>query len=69
MAKTLHCPACKQVTGVVENPDSGEVDLEKLQSESYCSAHHPDPEHRVVDKPTVRMTVATIPVPMESQKE
>lgn len=24
---------------------------------SFCSQHHPDPEHRIEDKPTVRMTV------------
>ena len=57
MAFTLHCPVCKQVTGHVADDHRGEVPMVDGQPAEYCSVHHPDPDHRIEDKPTVRMTV------------
>lgn len=44
------CKVCLTQTAVCDGPCVQEED-------HYCSQHHPDPEHRVEDKPTVRMTV------------
>jgi hypothetical protein len=54
--KTLHCPKCGEVTAVVS--EDHDFESSPMPEESHCSAHHPNPEFRVENKPTVRMTVA-----------
>jgi hypothetical protein len=44
------CEVCKQAVAHC----SGACQNEGPQ---FCSVHHPDPAHRVEDKPVVRMTV------------
>lgn len=71
MAHTHHCDVCKQPVAicdgdicqqdVVRDPDTGQPVLDAdghLQEQKhYCTVHHPDPQFKVEDKPTVRMTV------------
>jgi hypothetical protein len=46
------CEVCKQA---VAHCGAGDC---QHPGPHYCSAHHPDPDHRVDDKPITRMTVA-----------
>lgn len=50
MAHTHECAICKQIVAHCD----GEC---QHQGEQFCSVHHPDPQFKVEDKPTVRMTV------------
>lgn len=63
MPHVHQCAVCKQTVAVCD--DSSCQQQEEQEDGGgrpyYCSAHHPDPEHRVEDKPMVRFTVAVAP--------
>lgn len=51
MSHTHHCEVCKQPVAICDGDSCVQ------EGPHYCTVHHPDPQFRVEDKPTVRMTV------------
>lgn len=49
-----HCKVCGAPVANYSHP------LDEL-FDHYCSIHHPDLEHRIVDEPPTRMTVRLAP--------